>query len=273
MRSGNIVRMTIILMIVGIVSAIALNLTHNVTSPIIEEQKIIAIEKTMFEFFPDANEVDFAEIDGEIIQYALANGEKIGVAVMVSEPGYGGDINIIVAVDMQGFLKGINIISHNESPGIGDIIDDKDFRTQFSDIASYVGISKKVDSVSGATASVNAVIAGTERGRGIVFEYLEPQECTEPVGLSVVPDGKHRGKGEGFASTFVVDVTVVGGIIKRIEAINSSVIAEYSEEVWSLMIERIIKEQSLEVDVVSGATYSSKGIKDAVQDAFNSSVD
>ena len=273
MKIGDIIKMSITLMVVGIVSALVLNFTHGVTAPLIEEQRIISIEKTMFEFFPEANEVEFEELDGNIFQYALDNGNKVGAATMVTASGYGGDVNIIVALDTDGVIKGISVISHSETPGIGDIIDEEDFKVQFTGIDSETSISSEVDSVSGATASVMAVINGVDRGRNIILDQLGLSEPVESADPSEVPDGTYRGEGEGFMGPVIVEVTVEDGrIVDLVEIEHSDGPPEYFEEAWAGISDAILESQSTEVDIISGATFSSNGIISAVQDALNKAV-
>ena len=274
MNSGNIIKMSLTLMIVGVISALVLNFTHGVTAPIIEEQAIIAIEETMFEFFPEADEVDFEETEDYVFQYALKDGEKIGVATMATSGGYGGDINIIVALDMQGNIKGINVISHSETPGIGDIVEEEDFTDQFAGIDPDKSISSEVDVVSGATVTVVAVISGVEKGRELILEQVGLSEKVEDVAVSDVPDGTYRGEGQGFMGPVVVEVTVEGGkLVDIVEIENSDEPPEYFDEAWEGVTEDVLESQSTDVDVVSGSTASSRGIKVAIQNALNSSVE
>jgi len=82
------------------------------------------------------------------------------------------------------------------------------------------------------------------------------------------PDGVYRGKFDvsGTPVNVVLEVTIQNELISSIRIISHmcSPIGKKAEEI----IERIILKQSLDVDVVSGATASSKGILKAVEDAL-----
>lgn len=81
-------------------------------------------------------------------------------------------------------------------------------------------------------------------------------------------DGIYSGEAEGFGGTVAVDVTVSQGKITDISIIS----AENEDGAYLTMAEdiipSIIDRQSAEVDTISGATYSSAGIKNAVEQAL-----
>lgn len=81
-------------------------------------------------------------------------------------------------------------------------------------------------------------------------------------------DGSYQGTGDGFGGTITVEVAVNGGRISKITLISADgETKDYLEQAEKLT-EDIIKRQSSQVDAVSGATYSSHGIIDAVRDAL-----
>ncbi len=51
-------------------------------------------------------------------------GQPVGVAMEVIAPdGYSGRIDLLVAVKADGTLAGVRVVSHKETPGLGDYID------------------------------------------------------------------------------------------------------------------------------------------------------
>ncbi|WP_415348107.1 FMN-binding protein, partial [Clostridium perfringens] len=80
-------------------------------------------------------------------------------------------------------------------------------------------------------------------------------------------DGIFEGEGEGFNGKTKVLLEVKNGRIEKIDILNSGDDDEYLNEAKKL-IPTIIKKQSSKVDSVSGATYSSKGIISAVENAL-----
>lgn len=86
-------------------------------------------------------------------------------------------------------------------------------------------------------------------------------------------DGTYQGEGQGFAGKIELGVTVEGGQIKTIEVVgNVSDDAAYFNQAKALL-DDIIAKQTPQVDTVSGATFSSKGLIQAVQDALGKAVE
>lgn len=81
-------------------------------------------------------------------------------------------------------------------------------------------------------------------------------------------DGSYQGTGNGFDGTIVVKVTVQSGTISDIEIVEAkSEDAAYLDNAKKI-INTMIQNQTSNVDVASGATYSSNGIIEAVQNAL-----
>lgn len=91
--------------------------------------------------------------------------------------------------------------------------------------------------------------------------------------LSDYEDGTYEGAGIGFGGDIQVEVTIEDGQIKDIEILDASEEdADYFDEAVAI-IDEIKKANNTKVDTVSGATFSSMGILDAVKDALEQAVD
>ncbi|HWT76127.1 MAG TPA: FMN-binding protein [Mobilitalea sp.] len=83
-------------------------------------------------------------------------------------------------------------------------------------------------------------------------------------------DGTYEGSGTGFrGGTTKVSVTVEKGLITDISVISTRDDRPFFNRAYSYVAQAIIDEQSANVDAVSGATYSSNGIMEAVADALS----
>ncbi|SDB22624.1 FMN-binding domain-containing protein [Pseudobutyrivibrio sp. YE44] len=82
-------------------------------------------------------------------------------------------------------------------------------------------------------------------------------------------DGLYRGTAKGFKSDITVEVKVSNGKIESINVVNQNDTERFWQKAVAI-IDSIINNQSTEVDTVSGATYSSKGIKEAIENALAS---
>ena len=85
-------------------------------------------------------------------------------------------------------------------------------------------------------------------------------------------DGTYTGEADGFGGTVAVEVTVKDGKIEAVEVTS----AEKEDSSYLAMAEdiipKIIEAQSAEVDTISGATFSSTGIKNAAEQALEQAV-
>lgn len=81
-------------------------------------------------------------------------------------------------------------------------------------------------------------------------------------------DGKYTGEADGFGGTIKVEIEIKDGAINSIDILS----AENEDGVYldmaKAIIDDILSEQSSDVDTVSGATFSSTGIKNAVIEAL-----
>lgn len=163
-----------------------------------------------------------------------------------------------------------------------------------ADDAPYVAKAKKgvisamlrtqsisVDAVSGATYSSNGIIKAVENaiakasgksGSGNQSSTKKKQPSHKhdsSLDGSSFRDGVYTGTGTGFNGKITVSVTVSGGRITKITIIkNEGDDKPYLDKASKGVIRRIISAQNTKVDAVSGATYSSSGIIEAVEKAL-----
>ena len=94
---------------------------------------------------------------------AYKNEELWAVAFEMTGKGYGGEIGVIVGIDVEADkLIGIGITTHKETPGLGARIGEKGFRSGFGGLelsgeAKVKADGGGVDAVSGATISSRGV--------------------------------------------------------------------------------------------------------------------
>lgn len=98
----------------------------------------------------------------------------------------------------------------------------------------------------------------------------EPQQLVSFSG-AVLKDGTYQGSAQGYKGTVTVEVTVEGGAVTEITVISNSDTPNYFTRAKAI-ISSIISGQTLEVNAVSGATFSSAGILNAVNNALENAV-
>jgi len=128
-------------------------------------EKILAAQQTEIQemlatLFPNLETFQFDEGSGK---YTILNGATtIGQAQMLQAGGYGGAIDILIGIEPDGRLRGIRIISQQETPGLGAKIGESEFLDQFARLSvDEIALSRDggaIDAITGATISSKAVV-------------------------------------------------------------------------------------------------------------------
>src|SRR5690606_20451313 len=160
---------------------------------------------------------------------------------------FGGQLELEVVVE-GGRIAAVNVLQHSDTPGISDLAYEQVPQ------AIVAANSPQVDTASGATISSRAIIKAVEEA----LKQAEAAPAVEPFAIEVA-DGVHRGSAQGFGGELVLDVTVEGGRITAIEVVENSETPFIAENAFKNLIPALIEAQG-RVDVVSGATYTSKAI-------------
>lgn len=88
------------------------------------------------------------------------------------------------------------------------------------------------------------------------------------AGKSGIPDGTYTGEGNGKGGKIVVELTMKDEKIEDIKVKEHGETPGYADALDKMSAEMVAK-NTIEVDMVSGATLSSTGILEAVKDAFS----
>jgi uncharacterized protein with FMN-binding domain len=86
-------------------------------------------------------------------------------------------------------------------------------------------------------------------------------------------DGVYVGVAKGYGEDLTVEILIENNILKRIDVLShNEEDAKFFMPAFETMPERIVKSQSLDVDTVSGATFSCTGLINAVRDALKKAL-
>lgn len=133
----------------------------------------------------------FAESDSDVIDYeTLANanpdvndvyivsknGEGAGFCVNITAKGFGGDMTLMIGYNYDGSVKGVQVISHAETPGVGTKALVANHLSQYNGKSGELTISKSgtsdIVAVSGATISSKAVHAAVNSANSVVSDII-----------------------------------------------------------------------------------------------------
>ncbi len=191
---SDLFRMGLILMVVGAVATAMLAGTDAVTSGPIAEAKrqelLKALRQVLPEGFDNEPDRDFIVVNDKRLEKqgaptTIYRGRKgatnLGAAYTVVAPdGYSGDITIMMGVATGGTITSIQVLSHKETPGLGDKI----VTTRWPDAFKGKtlnnikwGVKKDsgdFDQFAGATITPRAIVGAVKRG----LEYFVENEKT-----------------------------------------------------------------------------------------------
>lgn len=202
--------------------------------------------------------------------FDLADGVYKGSAT-----GFSGPVTVAVTI-MDKKITSIDILSST---------DDEAFFNRAKGVIDRIISSQSfdVDVVSGATYSSNGIIKAvknaltgekdkTVTGKSKQESASESDSSSVEIAAvqdaSAYKDGTYYGTGKGFAGTMKVKVDIAGGKIASISIVSTKDGDSYVKSASSLL-DTIVEKQSTNVDTVSGATFSSRGIIAAVRSALS----
>ena len=148
---NKIIKNTIILTIITLVSGVALGAVYEITKAPIANAQEEAKQEAYKQVFEDADSFDDLEVDAKEAAEAVKaagvddgaeineaveakqGGETIGYVITATDPnGYGGDIQVSVGIQNDGTVNGIAILSINETAGLGMKASEPEFYEQYS---------------------------------------------------------------------------------------------------------------------------------------------
>lgn len=94
------------------------------------------------------------------------------------------------------------------------------------------------------------------------------QNFSESQTTSGYQDGTYTGSAEGFGGNIEVSVTIESGKITDIQIVSAEQEDTAYLEMAVDIVDAMLEAQSDDVDTISGATFSSTGIKNAVHEAL-----
>jgi len=179
--------------------------------------------------------------------------------------GRNGPVEVKVGFSKNSIVK-VEVVKHAETPGISD--------EALKQIPAAIvkNQSLAVDSVSGATllseAIVNAVADCVKQAGGSVDLLMGKASADKAAAQAAIPsDGIFEGSSRGMQGPIKVQITVVGARISEIKVLSTKETANVTKVAFERIPARIVETQSLKIDSVTGATWASNGIRNAVADA------
>lgn len=188
----DIVKLGLILFAFGVVSALLLGMTYQVTLDPITQSRLLEDQQNQQMVVPEAD--DFSPLEPALLEKIKADypaildivtatkgGTPLGYVVKSATNGFGGQMEVMVGVDSQGTLSGIRLGNHAETPGLGDNAAKPEFYEQFpgKNILSGIGVNKgepgdnEIQAITGATVTSRAVVDAVNAVKVVIEEVAQ----------------------------------------------------------------------------------------------------
>ena len=163
---------TIVLTLICAIAAAAMVCVYEITAPIIAANTKAAADAARAEVYVGVSgfeEIDVSAFENCSEAYKTSGGE--GYVFTTAAKGFDGPITVMTAIDMNGTIVGVKVLSHTETPGLGSRT------TEAAYLEQYVGKDSALDGIefiAGVTYSgkgVNGAIANAFE----VFESVKGQ--------------------------------------------------------------------------------------------------
>lgn len=131
------------------------------TSGIRRKSEEAYLSNRMHTVLPGSTEFTLEPYTGEDKNIRSTYKSDAGYAVFVVTPGYAGDIAMLVGVDNDGVVMGMQVQQMHETYGLGaQALTDYKFLVQFLNTDETAEIGVNVDSLTGATVTSKAIARG-----------------------------------------------------------------------------------------------------------------
>jgi electron transport complex protein RnfG len=172
----EIIRLGLILLLICAIAAVSLGLTYELTIDQITAQRKAINEQARKEVLSDA--MEFKPVEGEKLQEVVSKNDEIleiyggykdnnliGYAIKAAPQGYGGPVEVITGINMDGVITGVRIGNHLETPGLGANATNPSFYKQYDNktVSMKLKVVKanpnedEIQALSGATITSTAV--------------------------------------------------------------------------------------------------------------------
>jgi electron transport complex protein RnfG len=204
-KKSSIIKDAMVLFIITLIAGVSLGFVYELTLPAIEAQKLQAKTEAYAAVYADAAEFSEDEtltaqaaeaaekilapngLNGVTIDEAFValdgSGNKIGYVMSITtQNGYGGAISLSLGYSVDGSVTGMEILTINETAGMGAKAAEPEFKGQFAgkqaeqfELVKGGGASgdTQINAISGATITSTAVTDAVNSGLRFINEMAE----------------------------------------------------------------------------------------------------
>ncbi len=181
-KAKEIIVPAVSLFLICVVVTALLALTNAVTAPKIDALAVETQEASKKQVLSSAASFsDEKQIEKDGVSYTYydglaSDGSVMGYVFVTSAKGYGGDISVMVGVLGDGTVAGVNILSINETAGLGMNAKNQSFLDQFLGKSGEIGVAKnnpsdtEIQALTGATITSRAMATAVNTALSLYAE-------------------------------------------------------------------------------------------------------
>lgn len=177
--SSSLKNMILSLCLIGIFSAFIIGSVHQITEKPIAEAKNRAEADAIYKIigmkadnnpFADKLKVKLKNSKSKLTVYPLKKDGLIKAFAIKSNSnkGFGGKLEILVGITIDGYILGYEVLKSQETPGLGTKVSEEKFKSQFVGLRPKEELKVKqdggeIDAVTAATISSRAVTEAVQQ--------------------------------------------------------------------------------------------------------------
>ena len=213
------VKLSVVLLLICAIACGALGFVNEITKDVIAENNAKVAAQARMDVMQAADDItEKVEADQvENIAAALGvtteelaeiyvakkGGEVVGYTFTTNSKGFGGTLNVITGIDIDGKITGAKVVSHAETPGLGAKSTDPNWIGQYAGLTADGTVSvvksgtpsgNQILAITGSTITSNGVTSGINTA-GKAFQALvsgssnlTPEEIAENNRKAAMPE-------------------------------------------------------------------------------------
>lgn len=173
-------RTIVVLTVICVVAALILGITYNATKPLIAAQKEKEEKLALGRVLPGADEYRKKSIDAIEYYEGYQNGRLIGYVISAEGDGYSDKIDMLIGIDKEAGITGLEVLSQDETPGLGSRCveikrGEKEpwFLRQFKGKTASELNFKNIEAITGATITTEAIIKAVKEAVALFMDRIK----------------------------------------------------------------------------------------------------
>ena len=185
---GTVLSVATVLTVICVLVAVVVSFVYAITEPVYE-RNLQAQKNEIIAALFDSAEVECQPAipsEGSLLPDGVrevlvvcVGGAPIGYCADVVVPGFGGDMELMVATDVRAeHILGVRVVAMSETPGLGARVGENDYLSHYTGLPTQK--TDSVDLISGASISSRAMRSGVALATGTILSLLPSDDGRQP---------------------------------------------------------------------------------------------